>query len=327
MSKAPAPLLSVVVPLYNEAAGLPGFHESLLSVVRAATKGSYEIIYCDDGSDDGTADIIKRLHADDPEVKLVRLSRNFGKESVLTAGIAAASGEAVLTIDGDGQHPVGRIPDFIKAWRQGAQVVVGVRVNYAGDGFLNSLGSWLFYRLFNLFTGHKLLPGSTDFRLIDKSVAKAFLSLKEGDRITRGLIDWLGFKREIISFQAGRRQAGSAAYSRGQLIQLAANSFVSFSPKPLYLFGYLGMAITFFSLLLGTTVIIEQLVLGDPWQWDFTGTAMLGILTLFLVGIILLSQGILSLYISHIHSQAKGRPLYVIDYSQSVGLEQPAREN
>jgi dolichol-phosphate mannosyltransferase len=168
--------------------------------------------------------------------------------------------------------------------------------------------------------GQELVPGSTDFCLIDQAVQQAFLNFKEDGRITRGLIDWLGFRREFIYFEARARADGSSSYSRQQLMGLAANSFVSLSPKPLYLFGYLGVLITVAALLLGTSVLIEQVILGDPWHWKFTGTAMLGILTLFLVGIILLSQGILSLYISHIHSQSKGRPLYVIDYSGSSGI-------
>jgi dolichol-phosphate mannosyltransferase len=147
------------------------------------------------------------------------------------------------------------------------------------------------------------------------------MNLQETNRITRGLIDWLGFEPNYIHFKAKTRLAGRASYSSRKLINLATNSFVSLSPKPLYLFGYLGILITLGAFLLGISVFIEQLILNDPLHWKFTGTAMLGILILFLVGIVLMSQGILSLYISHIHSQSKARPLYVVDYDKSVGIE------
>ena len=314
-------LLSVVVPLYNEGGSLPAFHTALVSSVTEAAKDSYEIIYSDDGSTDNTEHLVKQWHTHDPRIKLVKLSRNFGKENALLAGISTARGQAIMTIDGDGQHPVGLIPEFVSSWQSGAQVVVGVRTGRSTEGWFRHLGSKLFFKFLNKLTGQTLLPHSTDFCLIDQAVQQAFLTLKEDDgRLTRSLIDWLGFRREVIYFEAGIRADGSSSYSRQQLMRLAANNFVSLSAKPLYLFGYLGVLITLGALLLGTAVLLEQVILGDPWHWKFTGTAMLGILTLFLVGIVLLSQGILSLYISHIHNQSKGRPLYVIDYSGSAGI-------
>jgi glycosyltransferase involved in cell wall biosynthesis len=321
MVKSSALLLSVVVPLYNESAVLPAFHKSLLESIEKAAGESYEILYCDDGSTDNTDKLVQQWHKHNSKIKLIKLSRNFGKENALSAGIAEAAGQAVIMIDGDGQHPAELIPDFVDAWKQGAQVVVGVRRGGGRGNWSKRSSSRLFYKLFNGLTGQKLLPGSTDFRLIDRAVQQAFVTLGESERITRGLIDWLGFRRQLIYFEQNARADGSPSYSRSQLMRLAANSFVSLSPKPLYLFGYLGMLITLGSFLLGAAVLVEQLLLGDPWNWNFTGTAMLGILTLFLVGIVLLSQGILSLYISHIHSQSKGRPLYVIDYRGSSGIE------
>lgn len=314
--------LSVVIPVYNEALGLAAFHDSLMGVLCSLDE-VYEVVYADDGSSDNTAELVRAWHVGDERIKLVRLSRNFGKENALTAGIAAARGEAIITLDGDGQHPVELIPRFVKKWQEGAQVVVGVRTANKNAGWSRRLASRLFYKLFNALTGQKLLPGSTDYRLVDRAVRRAFLELKEPDRITRGLIDWLGFKRSLVHFKANARAAGAARYGRGRLLQLAANSFVSLSPAPLYLFGYLGIFITLGALGLGLAVMIEQLIAGDPWHWKFTGTAMLGILILFLVGIVLLSQGILSLYISHIHNQTKQRPLYVIDHKASVGIEKP----
>jgi glycosyltransferase involved in cell wall biosynthesis len=316
----PKPLLSVVVPIYNEEAGLAAFHKSLLAAIKGVGE-DFEIIYVDDGSTDNGAGLVRQWHKQSPNIKLLKLSRNFGKENALSAGISAAEGQAVLTIDGDGQHPVELIPEFVKAWQNGAQIAIGLREN-GGAGGIKHTWSRLFYKTFNLMTSQKLVPGSTDFRLIDQSVRLEFLRLRETNRMTRGLIDWLGFRREFISFKPNLRADGTPGYSFRRLVHLAANSFVSFSPRPLYLFGYLGVLITLGAFLLGAAVFLEQVLLGDPWQWKFTGTAMLGILTLFLVGILLLSQGMLSLYISHIHSQSKQRPLYVINRRESAGIKE-----
>lgn len=315
--------LSVVVPVYNEAAGLMQFHESLVGSLNGL-HAPYEIVYCDDGSVDETVDLIQSLTHSEHPTKLVALSRNFGKESALAAGLAAAEGQAILMIDGDGQHPVEMIGEFIAAWQQGAQVVIGVRTDNHGEGWFKRVGSKYFYKLFNGLTHHELVPGSTDFRLIDREVQQAFLQLHETDRITRGLIDWLGFDRTYLPFSAKARLQGTASYSRRKLLSLAANSFVSLTTVPLYIFGYLGVAITAGAFILGVTVLVEQLALGDPLSWDFTGTAMLSIMLLFLVGIVLLSQGVLALYISHIHNQSKQRPLYVINRKKSIGLRKAA---
>lgn len=315
-------LISVIIPVYNEESVIRPFHTSLIASLNSITDITYEIIYCDDGSTDTTAEIIRTLQTANPTIRLVALSRNFGKEYALTAGISQARGDAIITIDGDGQHPVSFIAEFVKEWHRGAQVVVGVRKGNASRPGFTTLRSKLFYKAFNGITGEKLLPGSTDFRLIDREVQQAFLKLGETDRITRGLIDWLGFDRTIIYFDVLNRDFGRASYNSRQLIKLAVNSFVSLSPVPLYIFGYAGVAITSLSGLLGLAVIIEQVFLRDPLSWKFTGTAMLGILILFLVGILLTSQGIVSLYISHIHSQSKRRPLFVINRKKSVDVDE-----
>jgi dolichol-phosphate mannosyltransferase len=313
-------LLSIVVPVYNESTGLFKFHASLIEILRHAGVKDYEIIYCDDGSTDNTAELISGWHATDPQIKLISFSRNFGKEIALSAGIAMAQGQAILMLDGDGQHPVELIPEFINAWKNGAQVVIGLRTTN-DIGWVKRLTTRLFYKLFNKLADQKLIIGSTDFRLIDRKVQQVFLTLPEADRITRGLIDWLGFRRQYIKFAAKKRESGLPGYNLNKLMGLAANSFTSLTLKPLFLFGYLGVLITVASFLLGIVVFIEQPLLGDPWHWKFTGTAMLGILILFLVGIVLMSQGIMSLYVSRIYRQSRQRPLYVVDYDKSIGIE------
>lgn len=315
------PLLSAVVPAFNEGGHLERLHAMLVQQLRQLAGDDYEIIYCDDGSTDDTAGLAAAWCAHDEHVKLIKFSRNFGKESALTAGIAEAAGQAVITIDADGQHPVELLPKFVEAWRDGARVVIGKRTNSSGGDRFKRFSARTFYFMFNKLTQQRLEPGATDYRLIDSSVREAFLELHETDRITRGLIDWLGFKRAYIPFHSGEREAGVAGYSYGRLVRLAMNSVVSLTPTPLFIFGYLGVLITIFALCLGAAVGLEQVVLHDPLAWKFTGTAMLGTLILFLVGVVLMSQGILSLYVSHIHSQSKQRPLYVIDYKDSAGID------
>lgn len=312
--------ISFVIPAYNEAEGLSNLQTSLTNIAKMGGY-KYEIIYCDDGSSDNTSELVTAWNAQDENTRLVRLSRNFGKESALAAGIATAKGDAIILLDADGQHPVEKIPEFISKWQNGAQVVSGIRTSNQGEGSFKRNGSRLFYAVFNRISDQPLMQGSTDFRLISRPVADAFLDLKENDRITRGLIDWLGFRQDYVEFKANAREHGDVSYSRRKLIRLAANSFVSLTSTPMYLFGYLGVFITIFSLLLGASITIEQLILKDPLNWNFTGTAMLGVLIIFLVGIVLLSQGILSVYIAHIHNQSKQRPLYIIDYDTSAGVK------
>jgi glycosyltransferase involved in cell wall biosynthesis len=311
--------LSIVVPLFNEEASLRVFHISLINILNIIKK-SYEIIYIDDGSEDETCSIVNQLIEDDKNIKLIKLSRNFGKESALSAGISEARGKAIMSIDGDGQHPVELLPEFIKCWESGSQTVIGVRDKTESSALFKRLGSWLFYKIFNRFADQKLIPGSTDFRLIDRAVQQEFLRLPETDRITRGLIDWLGFRQELIYFNPKIREKGTATYSNSKLLKLAMNSLVSLTPKPLFIFGYIGSLITILALMLGISVIFEQIIFNDPLKWKFTGTAMLGILIVFLVGLVLLSQSILALYVSHAHNQTLRRPLYIIDYDGSSGV-------
>lgn len=312
-------LLSVVIPVYNESEGIEHFHTKLLSpAVKSATKDSYEIIYVNDGSKDNTLELLKKFAKKDTHIRIVNLSRNFGKEIASSAGISIAQSEATIIMDGDGQHPPEIVSEFIEKWREGAQVVVGVRSSNQKEGFVKKYGSMLFYRIFNAASDSKLVPRSTDYRLIDASVREVFNQFTERNRITRGLIDWLGFKRDFIEFAAPARIAGEASYNTTQLVKLAFNSFISLSLKPLFFFGWMGIIITGVSLLGGIFLVVEQLILGDPLHLGVTGAAFIGIFVLFLAGLILISQGMLAVYLSHVFAQTQGRPLFVIDHSTSV---------
>lgn len=313
--------LSVVVPVFNEATGIAIFHQNLHEALESTELKSYEIIYCDDGSSDESVQTLHSIADRDKFVKIVALTRNFGKEYALTAGIESSIGDAVLSLDGDGQHPVNLIDQFVKKWRAGSRLVIGVRDTGHGAALGRRISSKAFHWLFNHMSSQTLLLGSTDYRLIDQSVRLEFLKLKENNRITRGLIDWLGFQPDYIYFQANDNDSGSDSFSLSSQLALASSSFTSLAVKPLYIFGYLGIFIAASSFILGMIVLIEQLLLGDPLLWNFTGTAMLAILIIFLVGIILMSQGVLSLYISSILNQSKDRPLYVVDHKNSVGID------
>lgn len=306
--------------MHNEAEVAQSFNASLIGAVKKVAEASFEIIYVNDGSTDDTLDILTKIAKHTGSVRVVNLSRNFGKEIATTAGISVAAGDATIIMDGDGQHPPELIGEFVTKWQNGAQVVVGVRSTNQNEGVIKKWGSRLFYRLFNAMSGSKLVPRSTDYRLIDKVVRTEFLRFTERQRITRGLIDWMGFRRDYLPFDAPARLAGEASYKTTQLIRLALNSFISLSLKPLFFFGWLGVVITFLSLLLGLFITIEQFILRDPLAIHFTGPAVLGIFTSFLIGLVLTSQGIIAIYLSHVHGQTQERPLFIIDTQYSVNI-------
>lgn len=307
--------------MYNESEGAHIFHyDLLLPEVKNTVGKNYEIVYINDGSKDNTLELLLEIAKKDNHVKVVNLSRNFGKEIATTAGIYTATGDIIIIMDGDGQHPPTYIEEFIKKWQSGAQVVVGVRDTNHNEGFLKKFGSKVFYSLFNRTSGAEIVPRSTDFRLITRDVQQEFIRFTERQRITRGLIDWLGFTRDYVHFASPARIAGEASYKTSQLIKLALNSFVSLSLKPLFFFGWMGIIITSISLVIGILIFIEQFIMSDPLDLNFTGSALLGIFISFLVGIVLTSQGIMAVYMSHIHAQTQARPLFVIDKVHSANL-------
>lgn len=308
--------------MYNESEGVHMFHDDiLLPEVKKAVGNNYEIIYVNDGSKDNTLELLLKIADKNKHVKVVNLSRNFGKEIATTAGIYNATGDIIIIMDGDGQHPPTYIEEFIKKWQDGAQVVVGVRDANHNEGYLKKWGSKIFYSLFNQTSGAEIVPRSTDFRLITRDIQQEFIKFTERQRITRGLIDWLGFKRDYVHFTSPARLAGEASYKTSQLIRLALNSFVSLSLKPLFFFGWMGIVITGISLVVGISIFIEQFIMNDPLGLNFTGSALLGIFISFLVGIVLTSQGIMAVYMSHIHAQTQARPLFVIDKTHSANLD------
>jgi len=313
MRKINNPKISIIIPVHNEKENLDWHHKKIIATLKK-TNINYEIIYINDGSTDESINIIKEISDKDKETRYISFSRNFGKEAAVTAGFKKAIGDAVLVIDSDGQHPIEMIGQFIDKWQSGYDVVIGVRESNKGEGFIKSAGSKMFYTLLKLVdNGRERIPGSTDFRLIDRKIVDQYNNLTERNRVTRNLIDWLGFKRAIIPFDANARHAGIASYSYIKLVKLAIDGAIKHSTRPLKLIGLLGLIISFISFILMFFLIIETYLLLDPMHLAISGTAFLAIFLSLLVGIVLACQGLLALYIENIYIETQNRPLYIID--------------
>lgn len=309
-SQVAEPLVSIVVPFFNEAGNLGPLHAELSSALRGLPY-RFEILFVNDGSTDDYEPTLRQLERDDPRLRSIEFVRNFGKEIAVTAGLHACSGEAAIVLDADLQHPPDKIPEFLAKWEGGAEVVVGLRTGYKPNA-VRRVGARWFYGILNRMSQTALTPDSTDFRLLDRAVLDEFNRFTERNRITRGLIDWLGFRRDHVSFTPGERRSGGATYSLTKLVKLAMNSFVAMSLFPLRAAGYLGVIITLVAGPLGLFIFFENYVFGDPWNLRFSGPAILAVILLFLVGIVLMALGLIALYIANIHVEVVNRPLYVV---------------
>lgn len=304
-------LISIIVPVFNEAEGLPTFHKALTKKIDKLPY-QFELLFVDDGSSDDSLQVLEKLADQDPRIRVIEFARNFGKELATSAGLHSAKGDAALMIDADLQHPVELIKDFIKKWEDGADVVVGIREGDTHDSMPKRLASKTFYKLLSAMAEVDITPNATDFRIVDRVVVDHFKRFTERGRMTRGLIDWLGFKREFITFEANERQFGTAGYSLIKLFKLAINSFISNSLMPLRVAGYLGVLIILLSTPLGLFIFFEKYLLHNALGIVFSGSAILMVILMFLVGIILVSLGLIALYIANIHIEVVGRPLYVV---------------
>ncbi len=305
-------LISIIVPVLNEAENVPLIYKELRAVIHKMSQYQWEIIFVNDGSSDGTTKAIEAITTSDSNTKSIEFSRNFGKEMATTAGIEAAAGDAVIMIDADLQHPPALISQFVSKWEEGTEVVIGVRTKNNKEGIAKKAGSWLFYSIMRFISDNSMKQGETDFRLIDRAVVDAFRGFSERGRMTRSLINWLGFRREYLPFEAPARVNGEAKYTARKLLGLALRTFISNSLVPLRLAGYLGVVITFFSGILGVIVIIERYIMQDSLGWNISGSAQLAIINVFLIGIVLMALGIIALYIANIHVEVADRPLYVV---------------
>lgn len=311
--------LSIIIPVYNEAANIRPLMAALLPVLTELSRYTCEIIFVDDGSTDRSVQAVEELMVTNSRIKLVEFSRNFGKELATTAGIHSATGDAVIMLDADLQHPPELIPEFIAKWEAGAEIVIGIRRSNTKEGIIKRLGSKLYYSISNLISDTEILSNATDFRLIDRVVIDEFNKFSERERITRGLIDWLGFRRDTVSFIAPERRSGVASYNFSKLLGLAIKSFVSHSLFPLKLAGYAGVLIIVFSLPFGIFMFLSRYIFTN--FYNFSGTAILAVILLFLIGIVLSCLGLIALYIANIHTEVINRPLYVVRKSKVASLK------
>lgn len=307
--------ISIIVPVYNEEKNIPLINAEILDVFSSLPYG-YEIIFVNDGSKDFSQLAIEILTKSDKKIKSIEFSRNFGKEIATSAGLQYSTGDAAIMIDADLQHPVSLIPKFIQRWENGADVVIGLRTKNNGQSIIKNLCSFLYYRIINTISDTPIEPGATDFRLIDRKVINEFNRFTEHERITRGLIDWLGFKREFIEFEANERVNGVASYSFLKLMRLAISSSVSHSMFPLKLAGYLGVWIVAIFGLGGLTIFVQRYIFNDVLRWHIAGSAQLAVLIIFFIGIVLSCLGLIAMYIGNIHHEVSGRPLYSV---RSIG--------
>lgn len=307
------PFISCVVPAYNESANLrilvPQLTETLATLSRRV-----EIIVVDDGSSDDTAVTAAALSTQYP-VKCVFLSRNFGKEAALTAGIHEAGGDVVILMDSDLQHPISMIPVFVEKWREGYEMVYGVRTNRDDESFLKRTLTNGFYQLLRRASRIPIQPDAGDFRLLDRKVVDSLKALPERSRFMKGLYAWVGYKSVGVPFQVEERRIGTTTFNFRRLTRLAIMGMVAFTELPLRIAAVTGLLISMISIIYGIYVAIRTLIFGV----DLPGWATLVVAITFLNGIQLLAIGVLGEYIARIFNEVKGRPNYIV--ARRIGFD------
>jgi glycosyltransferase involved in cell wall biosynthesis len=309
MNKSPLnePVLSVIIPLYREGFLL----KTVLSTIQRNLEflnESYELILVDDGSPDDTWAVIEEQSKNYPMLRALRLSRNFGKESALCAGLDMARGSAVIVIDGDLQHPPELIPEMVRLWKEEKfQVVEGMKASRGKEPFSYRFGAKFFYWITDHLTGFPL-HASSDYKLLDRSVVEALKTMGERSRLFRGMVTWLGFRRTTIPFSVADRLSGRSHWSRRKLLRLAVNTITSFSSLPLHLVTLMGVFTLCFSVLMALHTLYIK------WSGQaVSGFATVILLLLLMNGVLMISLGIIGEYMARIYEEVKKRPLYIIE--------------
>ena len=317
--RPPSPTISCVLPAFNEGRSLP----TLLAQLRDELSprfARWEIIVVDDGSSDDTAATVAPWIAgsgdgsDGGVVRYVALSRNFGKEAALTAGLDRARGDLVLLMDADLQHPPALIGDMVAAWRDGADMVYTVRATRGDESFLKKLGTRVFYRIVNAGSPVPIPANAGDFRLLDRQVVDALKSLPERNRFMKGLYAWVGFRSVAVAYEPNERHAGDSSFSMRSLSRLAITGVTAFTNAPLRLWSAVGGAIAVCSLLGGVWIVVEHYTTGD----SVPGWATLAVSAMFFSGVQLLSIGILGEYVGRIFDEVKQRPVYLVRHDSGT---------
>jgi glycosyltransferase involved in cell wall biosynthesis len=319
-SRSPRPAISCVVPAYNEAANLGPLLTGLTAQLAELTD-RWEVVVIDDGSRDATPAAMAPWLTR-PGVRFVRLSRNFGKEAALTAGIDLALGEVVLLMDADLQHPASLVPEMVKAWVAGADMVCAARASRADESWPKRLGTAIFYQLVNRGSAVPIPVDAGDFRLMDRRVADALKSLPERNRFMKGLYAWVGFNNVIIPYVPAERLAGASSFSLRSLSKLAFTGVTAFTNAPLRLWSAVGVLIALGAIAFGFWIVIEHFIYGN----DVPGWATLVCGMMFFSGVQLLSIGILGEYVGRIFDEVKQRPVYLIGSEAGSGAIRPLAE-
>ncbi len=298
---------SIVVPVYNEELVVSETYKRLKAVMDSLEE-SYELIFINDGSRDKTEEMVSSLCDQDPKVKLLSFSRNFGHQTAITAGMDHASGQAIVVIDADLQDPPEVILEMIAKWKEGYDVVYGQRVSRKGETFFKKFTAKAFYRLLRSLTNVEIPVDTGDFRLIDRKVCDVLSGLTEKNRYVRGLVSWVGFRQTAVQFHRDERFAGETKYPFKKMLKFALDGITTFSDKPLKLATYIGFLVSFLSFLYLLVVICLKL---------FTDRAVSGwastlSVSLIFNGVVLIMLGIIGEYIGRIYDETKGRPLYII---------------
>jgi polyisoprenyl-phosphate glycosyltransferase len=298
-------MISVVIPAFNEEANIPAVFEA----VRSSLLGLEvcEIIFVDDGSFDATAERIRSLRERNSLVRLIRFGRNFGQQAALLAGLEAARGAAVITLDCDLQHPPELLPRMIEAWRMGAKVVQMVRTQTAGAGFFKTLTSRVFYGFVNLISETPVVSGAADYQLLDRVVVDAVLQFKDRYPFVRGLVGWLGFPATKIEYVARQRHTGATGYTTRKMVRLSLQAVIGLSAKPLRFSFYFGLFTAVFCVLYAAFAVAALLAGKTVQGW----TSVIVMVT-FLGAVQLVSLGIIGEYLARVYDQSRGIPRYVI---------------
>jgi polyisoprenyl-phosphate glycosyltransferase len=313
-----APVLSIVAPAYNEERNLHAFLAAIVPVLEQVGE-SFEIVFVDDGSKDGTLGMLAAAASQDPRIKVVGLARNFGKDIALSAGLAHATGQAVIPIDCDLQHPVELIPAFVAKWREGNDMVIGVRSKRDEEGFFRRTFSRWYYKVLRWMTSVEIPPNAGDYRLLDRKIVDVIVKMPERHRFMKGIFAWPGFKVASIEFQANlRANETRSSWSFFRLWRFALDGLFSFSTAPLKMWTYVGLLVALGCLVYLLVTIIQKLFFGI----DVPGYASLLILLLFFNALALISNGIQGEYIARIFEEVKNRPLYVV--GSTFGFEAQA---
>jgi len=308
------PEISVVAPFYNESLNIDQFFSRVLPVLEKLTR-NYEVICVNDGSRDDTLARLIEFNAKNPSIKVVNLSRNFGKDIALSAGMDFSSGDAVVPIDADLQDPPELIERLLEKWREGFDVVYATRRTRQGESWLKRGTAKLFYRSLNKLTGIHVPPNTGDFRLLDRRVVDALKQLPERTRFMKGLFAWVGYKQTSVLYDRESRYAGTTKWNYWQLWNFALDGITSLSTAPLRIWSYVGIAISLISFIYAGFLVLRTLFFGI----DVPGYASLMIIILFLGGIQLITLGVIGEYLGRVFNEVKRRPLYLV--SDTHGIE------